>query len=789
MASSLETSTSPRTEPSPSEDPQATDTAELRLALVCYGGVSLAIYMHGVTKEIHKLVLASRAFDDDPTRNPFAESSDTEHAYFDALRERAARQGVKTRVVVDTIAGSSAGGINGIILAKALAHDLSQQSLRDLWMQRGDIGQLMGWRFLPWLPLKVVAWAVAHRLSKPPLRGDRMFEWIEGALRDMDTTRPFEQATLMPESHALELFVTTTDFYGHYRMLPVNEPPYVGETEHRHVLAFRLDGTVDQFGPEHDPALAFAARATSSFPGAFPPIRIGDVPARPGWDEDHFVREFFDVYLDGDQDPRSTAFLDGGVLDNFPFEHAIRAIIAKPAATQVTRKLLYIQPDPGHKFRPPPDKAPGWFQVIWGGLSPLPREEPILDDLLSVRDFNRRVRRVNDMVARAWPEVETEVTALRSAADATGLEGSYDRWRDDMHERAAERTGLQYLAYARLKLFGVVERFSQVAARMCGYPDRSQHAFFVSDVVQAWAARKTEILAWTEGGELTEDQKRFLRTFDLGYGMRRIRFVIQGVNNLYDALAKWPGGGPPHPVRADLNRLKGDLYALLAAVQGATEAASEDLVEAVQRLFPREHIDELLEAPDDVDPDGFARAHMEELNDVEAGLSISLSDRLGDFGERIQDTLRSATEDWDDWTRDRLLVRFLGFPLWDALVYPIRTLSDIGELYEIDVVRVSPDDSKMLSDEGARKLAGIKMSHFGAFFKRERRESDYLWGRLDAAERLLHLLREDQVEPKRDDISSLYREAFSAVLADERGHLRTIRAELDDLASRIASLP
>lgn len=24
--------------------------AELRLALVCYGGVSLAVYMHGVTK-------------------------------------------------------------------------------------------------------------------------------------------------------------------------------------------------------------------------------------------------------------------------------------------------------------------------------------------------------------------------------------------------------------------------------------------------------------------------------------------------------------------------------------------------------------------------------------------------------------------------------------------------------------------------------------------------------------------------------------------------------------------
>src|ERR1700682_4066446 len=38
------------------------DLRELRLALVCYGGVSLAIYMRGVTKELHRLLLASAAY-------------------------------------------------------------------------------------------------------------------------------------------------------------------------------------------------------------------------------------------------------------------------------------------------------------------------------------------------------------------------------------------------------------------------------------------------------------------------------------------------------------------------------------------------------------------------------------------------------------------------------------------------------------------------------------------------------------------------------------------------------
>ena len=49
----------------PDRETQArTGEAELRLALVCYGGVYLAVYMHGVTKELHKLVVAARRLED-----------------------------------------------------------------------------------------------------------------------------------------------------------------------------------------------------------------------------------------------------------------------------------------------------------------------------------------------------------------------------------------------------------------------------------------------------------------------------------------------------------------------------------------------------------------------------------------------------------------------------------------------------------------------------------------------------------------------------------------------------
>src|SRR5437588_8792549 len=82
---------------------------ELRIALVCFGGISLAVYMHGVSKEILKLVRASRALHaivdrSRRTRSTFFEVADrsdpeydTEQIYFDLLREIG--HGVELRVL------------------------------------------------------------------------------------------------------------------------------------------------------------------------------------------------------------------------------------------------------------------------------------------------------------------------------------------------------------------------------------------------------------------------------------------------------------------------------------------------------------------------------------------------------------------------------------------------------------------------------------------------------------------------------------------------------------------
>src|SRR4029450_11672241 len=126
---------------------------ELRIALVCFGGISLAVYMHGISKEILKLVRASSTLHAIADRSRRAKASffdgvdrsdpeyDTEGTYFELLREIG--RAIEMRVVVDIIAGASAGGINGTMLARALSHDLPMGALLNLWLENAEVAVLL----------------------------------------------------------------------------------------------------------------------------------------------------------------------------------------------------------------------------------------------------------------------------------------------------------------------------------------------------------------------------------------------------------------------------------------------------------------------------------------------------------------------------------------------------------------------------------------------------------------------------------------------------------------------
>ena len=120
---------------------------EVRLAVVLYGGVSLAVYIHGVTREILNLVRASKLFRlaqsraiSDSDLDVQRPEGDSTAIYYDLFR--ALSPGIELRVVVDLISGASAGGINGVMLARALAHDLPLEPHRDLWLKNADVTSL-----------------------------------------------------------------------------------------------------------------------------------------------------------------------------------------------------------------------------------------------------------------------------------------------------------------------------------------------------------------------------------------------------------------------------------------------------------------------------------------------------------------------------------------------------------------------------------------------------------------------------------------------------------------------
>jgi patatin-related protein len=86
---------------------------------------------------------------------------------------------------------------------------------------------------------------------------------------------------------------------------------------------------------------------------------------------------------------------------------------------------------------------------------------------------------------------------------------------------------------------------------------------------------------------------------------------------------------------------------------------------------------------------------------------------------------------------------YKNFDNYDQIIFPITFETPIGEGDLVEIARISPADAVSLIDEnetGRKKLAGDAVFSFSAFFKKEWRENDIMWGRLDAAERLIKLI-------------------------------------------------
>lgn len=768
---------------------------ELRIALVCYGGVSLAVYMHGVTKELWKLARASRDY-----HGGAAAPGGTEAVYLQLLEHIETKHKLRLRVLPDILAGASAGGINAVFLAQALHSGQSLEPLTALWLERADVDVLLDPDARPWsrvskfwaMPLvywmlkrpgNVISASVAQetraevrgklsrlirsRWFEPPFGGLGFSRLLCEALTAM--SKGETDAPLLPPAHPIDLFVTATDFKGHAEHLRLNSPAQIEESEHRLSIGFRSLTPENAGQPLAFPLeLVFAARATASFPGAFPALQLAEIDALAaehghGWpSRTAFVERIMPEHSHRG-DAEAVALIDGSVLVNAPFAEAMAAIPQRPAQREVDRRFVYIDPTPdqvGGMARSDP-RPPGFFSVIFGSLSSIPREQPIRDNLEAISRSSRERARLKQIVDALRPDVEQAVEKLfgRTLFFDRPSVARLTAWRAKAQQAAAERAGYAFQAYGQVKLTAIVQALADAISQAAPELERAHGDAVADHLTRYLALQGLDHIGGAHGGA-SEEAVAFYRDHDLGFRIRRLRLLARRLSEDWDDIDE-------HAPDAR-QKARDAVYRALSLYfdREGSHALGRDFPDVARRVY--------------TDPGDVLRtiANRRQLPATDLVVDALLVEAIAGLPREL---------------RRRILLTYLGFPFYDTVTLPLLRGEGSSEFEPAKVDRISPDDCSSIRKGGTRAtLRGVEFYNFGAFFSRAYRENDYLWGRLHGAERMIDLVA-SSLPPgmalDEADLARFKREAFLAVLDEEQHRLKAdpglvpgIRAEVEAMA-------
>src|SRR5205085_2747836 len=257
-------------------------------------------------------------------------------------------------------------------------------------------------------------------------------------------------------------------------------------------------------------------RATASFPGAFPTFRVSELdqclekrgqawPTRDAF----LARAMPRRHAMGEAE--QAILIDGSVLHNRPFGPAVAALEKRPARREVDRRFVYIDPKPGLKSVKLTSvgegdvEPPGFLSTLFGALSDIPREQPIRDNLESIKRISARVRRLRWIVEAIRPEVEAAIERAVGSSFflSSPTPARLASWRSKAHNLSAREAGSAYAAYGQLKLATVVEEIAACILRLGGGGDNNRrHA--VREAV--WTHVRT--LGLTDAGAITAQGPR-----------------------------------------------------------------------------------------------------------------------------------------------------------------------------------------------------------------------------------------------------------------------------------------
>jgi patatin-related protein len=551
---------------------------EIRFAVVMYGGVSLAIYINGVAQELLKMCRATdggRKYEDlkadekvyrqiafllaDENRLKYwadflsaAEiPDDSERVKVQAKREREAKTVFEdfiknddlemTRLLVDILTGTSAGGINAIFLAKALANNQEIEQLKELWLSEGDISVLINDKY----SVDGISLSRSGK-ARSLLNSNRMYLKLLEAFDGMGGD--LKQGEKSPYVEDLDLFVPTTDFEGTVVPLRLLDD-VIEEKRFRQVFHFRYqsDGTND-FEKKNNAMLAVAARATSSFPFAFEPMRLSQAEniiaeafsdaAQRNADLKTASEKFFPKIVQKNGQTvqwQDRDLVDGGVLDNKPFGYAIDVLSKRRADFRVERKLLYIEPSPeSFSKKNNSNQPPDVLQNAAASLSAIPGYETIREDLERLLERNKLIERVNRLITSSENDVFEFLTIFGNREENAPNSGKV--WEELGLEDIVRWKGRTVLTYYRLRIAELTDDLAKLVARMIGVTEESEYFQTIRTLVRIWRDDNYSNYkgAKKAGGAAKPTILAFLRVFDLNYRLRRLRLVQQKANALYD---------------------------------------------------------------------------------------------------------------------------------------------------------------------------------------------------------------------------------------------------------------
>ena len=686
---------------------------ETRLGIVMYGGVSLAVYENGVAQELFHAVRGEASQSNGPAKPNI-------YGLVKAIAD--------TEIFVDIISGTSAGGINGVMLAYALCNGKDFTQAADLWLKKGDLLALLR---------KPDEGDVSSVLDSRGYYHESLVEAFQ-TIDDHASGAP----NGAPYPSELDLFVTGTDVHGCVFTEFDDQGHPIDVKDHRAVfmLSYRPERK-NEFACENIDALAKLCRITSCFPVAFEPVHVCDPEAPPAdWSTtdiatDKTLRRWGKLTHDA-------FFLDGGVLDNKPFSYTVDAIFGRLAEREVDRLLLYVEPDPEHFDDKRIKETPNVMKAATDALVGIPGYQSIAEDLQAIAQRNTKLARYAETAEQLKTRADCE-DRLDQDLDERAILGPEEdpRVRIYIKTRLAQLRDRALLGIlkkdGRLQLLNGAERHAAkvLVDSFEDWPGEGLDTLSQFDV-SCRLRRLFHVVYFIKSriyGEKTLAPERIVAYRDVVHRLNHqirllemIRFTLESIIDnssipLDDLAAK----------KRDAT-LASDKWQLVRNLLAAALAPSNKLGSAGERNWGA--------TPDAQRRDAEGRERKDLMADLRSRIQ-TLDKRDGSNLPAPNGNLLLYTDQQERHILRLLLpgdpvrIEYSNFIFLDSYLFPLEQMGNIEAKDPIRTVRVSPIDSRFgfgKDKSVEQKLCGRTLGHFGGFLKRSWRANDLMWGRLDA---------------------------------------------------------